>query len=346
MNKSSIYISKGSKSPWKLIFPAICFLLALYIIFQSFSYVPKESQSSVEFFLVSILTVMPLLVVSIVFSTVKDFHFDFINKKYKIVKRIGFLGFGKWRTFETLNYISVYKTSDNFSEIKLWYNENKHYSIDIYRNEQEAINKGKELAKNLNLNIHTPDVDYEYSENKNEPIEIPENLRVIDAHISEGTRPFWHIILAALFFTGAFFSLILFYETFTLEMNKKNVRSYFDILELVMLLIIFGISFSLVKDYQFDFKNNQYKIISRIGPVKIGRWQSFKSLDYISVFKKDDYEYIINLWYNTNKHFSFCISNNSEKALKIGSELSKKLKIDLLDATNPHNKKWVEVTNP
>ncbi len=274
---------------------------------------------------------------------VKDFHFDFIQKKYKIVKRVGLFGFGKWRKFETLNYISVYKNFDDVFEIKLWYNENRHYSIDVFKNKQDAIKNGKELAKNLSINIHTPDTDYTYFEDESEPVETPEHLRVIDAHISEGIRPLWQIIIAALFYTGAFVSLYLFYETFSLDINQKRLIAYFDILQLTGILIVLGISFSVVKDYQFDFKNNQYKIIHRIGPIAFGQWQNFKSLDYISVFKKNESKYLINLWYNRNKHINFGRSNNVETALYIGGELSKRLKIDLLDATDPHNSKWADI---
>lgn len=342
MNRKDIYVSKGTKAWWKLIFPALCFSFTLYAIFQSFNYEQAESTPFGIVILVSLLTTLPLIVLGIVFSMVKDFHFDFIQKKYKIVKRVGPLGFGKWRKFEALNYISVYKNSDDLFEIKLWYNGNRHYSIDVFKNDQDAIKKGKELAKNLSINIHTPNTDYVYSEDESEPVEIPENLRIINAHISEGTRPLWQTITAALFYTGAFVSLYLFYETFSLDINKKRLTVYFDFLQITEILIVLGISFSVVKDYQFDFKNNQYKIIHRIGSIRVGKWRNFQSLDYISVFKKSETKYLVNLWYNRNKHFSFGMSNKPETALNIGSELSKKLKIDLLDATDPHNSKWVD----
>lgn len=310
---------------------------------QILNYTPTENMSVGLFLSMSLLAILPLVVLGIVFSMVKDFHFDFVKKEYKIVKRVGPIGFGYWRNFESLDYISVFKNLDNLFEIKLWYNTNQHYSIDIYKNKQDAIIKAKELAKNLAIDLYTPDTDYGYVENESEPEEIPEHLRVINAHISEGTRPLWQIIIAALFYTAAFVSLYLFYETFTLDLNQKRITAYFDIFKITGILIMLGISFSLVKDYQFDFKNNQYRIIKRVGPFRLGRWQNFQSLDYISVFKKNESKYVVNLWYNKNKHFSFGMSNRPETALYIGSELSKKLKIDLLDATDPHNSKWVTI---
>ncbi len=343
MNRNEVYVSKGNIAWWKLIFPALCFTSALYILYQSLSYKPGEFVPPVFIFIIPLLVTLPLIVLGIVFSMVKDFHFNFIQKKYKIVKRVGPIGFGTWRKFDTLNYISVYKNLDGLYEVKLWYNERSHYSIDVYINEEDAINCGKELANNLAINLHTPKVDFTYAEDESVPVEIPEHLRFIDAHISEGSRPMWQIIIAALFFTAALVSLYLFYVTSTIDTNHKKIIIYWEILGIATTLIGAGISFAVVKDYQFDFKNNQYKIIYRIGPIRVSEWRKFQSLDYISVFKKSDSKYLVNLWYNKNKHFNFGMSNKSETALNIGSELSKKLKLDLLDATDPHNSKWVAI---
>ncbi len=282
------------------------------------------------------------MVMGIVFSMVKDFHFDFKNKKYKIVKRVGPIGFGSWKNFEQLNYLSVYENLDGLYELKLWYNKIRHYSIDIYRSKTNAIEAGKELAKNLSIDLYTPKMDYTFKSDVAEPIEISEEERTIDAHLSEGTRPLWQLLIAALFFTAALVSLYIFYATMRIDEVNKQFIAYFEILQITGILFVAGTGFSVVRDYQFDFKNKQYKIIDRIGPLKYGQWKVFKSLDYISVFKKGETKYLVNLWYNTNKHHNFYIHDNANTALEIGKELAKKLKIDLLDATDPHKSKWVD----
>ena len=343
LESKQTYISKGSKALWKLIFPAICFTLAIYIAFTSYTnYVPSELTSASGAVVVACSLILPLVVLGIVFSMVKDFHFDFKNKRYKIVKRVGPLTYGKWRKFETLNYLSVFENLDGLYDLKLWYNENKHYSIDIFKRKQDAIEVGKDLAQHLSIDFYTPNTDYVYQNEETEPIEIPEDERTIDAHISEGKRPFWQILIAALFYIGALVSLYFFYETFSLEVSNKKIVAYFDIFELTIILFMAGISFSVVKDYQFDFKNNQYKIIHRVGPIKVGQWRTLKSLDYISVFKKNESKYLVNLWYNKNKHFNLSAQNKADTAIFMGKELAKKLKIELYDATDPHNPKWVD----
>lgn len=332
---------------WKLIFPAVCFTVAIYIAYQTFSnYAVSVSPPSSTTIVFAILIMLPFIVLGIVFSMVKDFHFDFKNKKYKIVKRVGPIGFGKWKEFRKLNYLSVYNNLDGLYELKLWYNGNKHYSIDIFRKSQDAIDVGKDFAKNLSIDLYTPNLDYTIREESDEPVEIPEEQRTIDAHISEGTRPFWQILIAALFFTGSLASLYFFYETFSLDIANKKIIAYFEIFQITGILFSVGVSFSVVKDYQFDFKNSQYKIIYRIGPIKVGKWRSLKSLDYISVFKKSESKYLVNLWYNKNRHFQISTYTNEGSALFAGKQLAKKLKVDLLDATDPHNSKWGELEIP
>ena len=160
--------------------------------------------------------------------------------------------------------------------------------------------------------------------------------------ISQGNRPFWQIILAALFFTGMVTSLYYFSTTFNIFDSEENVKFSLHFLQIAIFLFFGGTFFSSVRDYHFNFQENKYKILFCVGPIKIGRWKSFKSLEYISVFKSSSNIYEINLWYDKNKHFNISKYKQEEFALFAGKELAKKLNIDLLDATNPFSKKWVD----
>ena len=161
--------------------------------------------------------------------------------------------------------------------------------------------------------------------------------------ISEGNRPWWQIIIAALAFTGALVFLYMFFTKVDLTESSKKLRSTISLLEVAIFLIINGIAFSVVRDYHFDFQNKQYKILYCLGPLQIGKWQSFKKLEYISVFKNGKDLYEVNLWYNTNKRFNISTTNNLDAAFEGGKEIAKKLAIDMVDASDPHNSKWVDV---
>ncbi|KXN98162.1 hypothetical protein LS48_12940 [Aequorivita aquimaris] len=160
--------------------------------------------------------------------------------------------------------------------------------------------------------------------------------------ISQGNRPFWQIILAALFFTGMLICLYFFFNTFNIFESTKKVRNSLNFLTVAIFLFGGGISFSIVRDYHFNFKEKKYKILFCVGPVKIGSWKSFKNLEYISVYRNKKNFFEINLWYDRNRHFNLAIQNKADIALIIGKELAKKLKIELYDATDPHNPKWVD----
>lgn len=160
--------------------------------------------------------------------------------------------------------------------------------------------------------------------------------------ISEGNRPWWQRVIAAICFTGMFVFLYYFLITFNIYDSDDQIRdsSYFVVLTFYALS--FGLSFSIVKDYHFDFEAHRYKIIFRVGPVKVGHWKRFQNLEYISVFKNGKDIFEINLWYNRNKHFNLFNYDDAEDALYAGKQMAVKLKIDLFDATNPHNSKWVD----
>ena len=58
-----------------------------------------------------------------------------------------------------------------------------------------------------------------------------------------------------------------------------------------------------------------------------------------------DYSYVydVNVWYG-NKHIKLCSQYSAEEALRVAKELAIFLKCDLLNATDPGNKEWIEIS--
>ncbi|MCB0452819.1 MAG: hypothetical protein KDC94_07985 [Aequorivita sp.] len=167
-----------------------------------------------------------------------------------------------------------------------------------------------------------------------------------DVYISQGNRPLWQLVIAALCFTGMLVFLYLFFISFDFNGGEKQMKETFFLLEVAIYFFGGGITFSIVRDYHFNFNEKKYKILFCVGPVKIGSWQKFKNLEYISVYKNKKNIFEINLWHDRNRHFNLAIQNKATAALIIGKELAKKLEIELYDATDPHNPKWVDDVNP
>lgn len=54
------------------------------------------------------------------------------------------------------------------------------------------------------------------------------------------------------------------------------------------------------------------------------------------------YTYDVNAWYG-NKHIKLCNQDNAEEAMRVATELAIAFNCELFDATNPDDKKWVEL---
>lgn len=166
--------------------------------------------------------------------------------------------------------------------------------------------------------------------------------------ISEGNRPLWQIIIAALFYTLAFILLGMFFFGYEIVFQEE-IDSQGDIgaVWTAGFCISQGILFSSVKHIFFDLTNKKYKEQYQVGPIKIGRWKTLPKIDYVSVFKqpKENGNYIFetNLWYQGNKHFNIYENLYLDPAFLMGESVAKTLEVKLLDATEANNFKWVNL---
>jgi hypothetical protein len=165
--------------------------------------------------------------------------------------------------------------------------------------------------------------------------------------ISEGNRPLWQLIIAAVHYTAIVSLLFFFFTQFEFTVNPKKLKGSFSLFEMAILLLPSALYFSVVKDLLFDLQNRKFKVQYCIGPLKLGQWRNLPEIDYVSVFKQPkangDFVYETNLWYGQNKHFNIYESTDSSPVFIMGETVAKALNVRLLDATEPNNYKWVEV---
>lgn len=172
--------------------------------------------------------------------------------------------------------------------------------------------------------------------------------------ISEGKRPIWQISIALLCYAGAvtLFIMIIVDSKFSSIRDAKNT---FALLGFSIVLFSLGLRFSLIQNILFDIKNKRFKKEFDIGFTKLGKWKQLPNLEYISVFKQDTSSdsdgdgrktrgiiYNVNVWHQTSKHFTIYSNHYPDPALEMGKHIATSLKIDLLDATDPHNRIWIE----
>lgn len=165
-----------------------------------------------------------------------------------------------------------------------------------------------------------------------------------DIIISESDRPLWQILIAAFFFTLA--SALMIYNHFNWATSNVSTKFITSNFEVAAYLTAIGIGFCFKKSIHVDILNSKFRPTFGLGPLNIGQWQTIKNYQYVSVFRQPlkggSYTYEVNLWYDNNKHFELYEENDYKDAFVMGFELSEELNIDLLDATEPNNYKWID----
>jgi hypothetical protein len=165
--------------------------------------------------------------------------------------------------------------------------------------------------------------------------------------ISEGNRPWWQRVIAAIFYTGIIYVLFIFFVTLKFSGKTDDLKSSLSILELLIFLVPGALSFSVVRNFLFDLEHKKFKIEYCVGPIRVGKWKDLPNIEYVSVFKQPLKEgkfiFEANLWYQRNKHFEVYSSDNKEAAFEMGIQISKILNVKILDATVPNKHHWVHL---
>ena len=152
-----LFISKGYKPWWKLVFPYGCFALAQFCIYDGWEKLTADNDvAAIGIILGWSFTAFILIILGVYFGRVHDYHFDFIKRKYKKVQRVAFIGFGSWKNFKNLEYVSLFENLDDLYQINLWYNSNKHFDIDTFWNYEEAVEVATDLADKLEIEFQMP----------------------------------------------------------------------------------------------------------------------------------------------------------------------------------------------
>jgi hypothetical protein len=156
-----------------------------------------------------------------------------------------------------------------------------------------------------------------------------------------GNRPIWKTILAAVFFTAIIFLVFQFVQICSRDILEKP-NEMANILKCIGFCIAGGIYFSLMKIVLID--TDKDKLISRffIGPFSKDVITSVPQLEYVAVFKNQKDIYEVNLWYKGNKHYMMYAFDEKKAAFKFAEMVIEKLSLDLLDATERGNSKWIE----
>ena len=163
--------------------------------------------------------------------------------------------------------------------------------------------------------------------------------------ISEGKRSWYEIVFAAIFFSVTIFLiLILLFDAFV---SPSARILYYDTYRLVYFGVLgfgFGLRYSLVKDILIDIDKGNLISRYKVGVFSYDVKAIMKEFEYVSVFKDARENYQTLLWYPVNKHYQMYCFIEEKPAFDFALTISNKLNIDMLDATEKGNSKWIDKT--
>ncbi|RMA65773.1 hypothetical protein [Ulvibacter antarcticus] len=344
-SKKSIFKFERQISYGRRILSFLFISLAAFILLYSYLYYPFSSSFREETYslIAPILAAVLPFIAGVTIGTKKGLLIDKTNSLMSITKAVGTVIYSKQsQIYKSLDYVSVYGSTNSFHHCKLFYDDNIKNSVHLFeiKKEGEALREAAKISNALSLPLNN--LIFEIFDENAVPY-IEENEREISLIISEGERPFWQTFIAASFFTAASFCMYLL----VLEGFKNQQASVANIQGLVQLLIYaigFGILFSVVKDYSFDFKNSLFKVSYRIGFISYGRWKVMKKLNHVSVHTKRLGEFQLSMWYNTRNRLKLGIYGELSDAISAGKDLAKTLKTDLYLINHPEGKKLISYT--
>ncbi len=170
-----------------------------------------------------------------------------------------------------------------------------------------------------------------------------------DIIISEKERPVWQKILAAVSYTLMFLFIGLMLFGVYHYPGRQGFKAFVSASNCALFMLIFGLRFSVITSICFDLTGQRYKKEYRVGMVRVVRWQQLPDIDYVSVFRQavtlpgedDGHVFTVNVWYGHNRHFTIYTKADNKAAYDMAMYIASRLKIELLDATDPLNKIWI-----
>ena len=329
--KYETQISYGRRILSFLFISLAAFVLLYSLVLPYTQAYDPESYSPIAGVLVAIFP----LIAGTVIGTKKGILIDRINKTLTFTKTVGIITYHKKsKKYQSLEYVSVFRNYTTYFEAKLFYDEKQAILLFETKKEEVAVRSAQKVSNALSIplnNMIFVDLD------ALEPLSISMEERQIDFVISEGERYLWQTLIAAASFTMAVF-LIYYLGTIFFRNSSVQMKGVMSVINLIILCLGVGISFSVVRDYEFDFKNNLYRMKYRVGPISYGKWKIMRQIDYVSIHKNRSGAYPVNLWLNSGRHVKLGVYGDENDAVSAAKELALKFEVYILHSSHAKGK--------
>lgn len=159
-------------------------------------------------------------------------------------------------------------------------------------------------------------------------------------------RSWYELVLAAIFY-GIFIYLLgiviyVIYLGISFILFIKLLTAFVSV---GGFCFIYGLTFSATRDIIINVTDSI--IITRyvVGAFSYDVKSNVTEFEYVSFFQDKWGEYGTNLWYVKNRHYKMCSFESKEAAYQFCLNISNKLDIEILDACEKGNFKWIEKDN-
>jgi len=162
-----------------------------------------------------------------------------------------------------------------------------------------------------------------------------------DIIISEDKRSLWHITIAVICYILGFYWIC---QPFAYGSSLTEIVFMIpDHIDLIIICFTLGLGFSTVTKIHFDLGRRRFKKEITLGSLGYGNWEWLPNLEYVSVFRKDEETFDVNVWHSGSKHFTIYTSCEMKSAYNMAYLIAIRLEIDMLDATVKNNSVWVRL---
>lgn len=172
---------------------------------------------------------------------------------------------------------------------------------------------------------------------------VMDKIEDFEVCVFVGKKSWYELLLASVFYSIVIYLLyILLYTTYYDLSLIGFLKRLAPIIGLGGFCFIKGLEFSATKNILIDVDTNTIVTRYLIGSFNYDLKTKAARFEYVSFFKNKDDSFGTNLWYVKNRHFNMYSFENKEAAYEFAFTIAEKLNIDLLDATEKGNSKWLE----
>ena len=147
-----VLIFRGKRSIISRIIASIFFALCISCIYL---YVKNTIYSITTGYFGNIYTTLQIFISLFCGGFLSSFttshEFDFDKKKYREYISVGPFGYGEWENFNRLKRVSTFLNSNGYCEVNILDINNKKYNTLAFKKIDDAVDYGRELAKNLDI---------------------------------------------------------------------------------------------------------------------------------------------------------------------------------------------------